>query len=36
MDNTLWASWVVQGPRHNFFFSGDTGYFDGFKTIGET
>ena len=35
-DNTLWASWVVQGPRHNFFFSGDTGYFDGFKTIGES
>jgi L-ascorbate metabolism protein UlaG (beta-lactamase superfamily) len=35
-DNTLWASWVVQGPRHNFFFSGDTGYFDGFKTIGKS
>jgi L-ascorbate metabolism protein UlaG (beta-lactamase superfamily) len=35
-DNTLWASWVVQGPRHNFFFSGDTGYFEGFKTIGDT
>jgi L-ascorbate metabolism protein UlaG (beta-lactamase superfamily) len=34
-DKTLWASWVVQGPAHRFFFSGDTGYFDGFKRIGQ-
>ena len=33
-DGTLWASWVVKGPVHNFFFSGDSGYFDGFKEIG--
>lgn len=33
-DNTLWASWVVKGPAHNVFFSGDSGYFSGFKEIG--
>jgi L-ascorbate metabolism protein UlaG (beta-lactamase superfamily) len=33
-DRTLWASWVVKGPRHRIFFSGDSGYFDGFKAIG--
>jgi L-ascorbate metabolism protein UlaG (beta-lactamase superfamily) len=33
-DGTLWASWVVKGPRHRIFFSGDTGYFDGFRAIG--
>ena len=31
---TLWSSMVVRGPRHAVFFSGDTGYFDGFKAIG--
>lgn len=30
----LWASWVVKGPRHRFFFSGDSGTFDAFKAIG--
>lgn len=35
-DKTLWASWVIQGPHHKVFFSGDSGYFDGFKKIGET
>ena len=34
-DETLWASWVVKGPRHRFYFSGDTGYHDDFKTIGQ-
>ena len=34
-NETLWASWVIQGPAHRVFFSGDTGYFDGLKTIGE-
>ncbi len=34
-DETLWASWVIQSEQHKLFFSGDTGYFDGFKTIGE-
>ncbi|MEU7070516.1 MBL fold metallo-hydrolase [Streptomyces narbonensis] len=33
---TLWASWVVQGPEHRVFHSGDTGYFSGFKDIGAT
>jgi L-ascorbate metabolism protein UlaG (beta-lactamase superfamily) len=32
---TLWASWVIQGRHDNIFFSGDTGYFDGFKEIGD-
>jgi L-ascorbate metabolism protein UlaG (beta-lactamase superfamily) len=33
-DGTLWASWVVAGPKRRVFYSGDTGYFDGFATIG--
>lgn len=33
-DVTLWASWVVKGPHHAFFFSGDSGYFDEFKQVG--
>lgn len=32
----LWSSWVVKGPRHRFFFSGDSGYTDQFKAIGAT
>jgi L-ascorbate metabolism protein UlaG (beta-lactamase superfamily) len=35
-NKTLWASWVVSGPNHNIFFSGDSGYFEGFKQIGDT
>lgn len=31
---TLWASWVVAGPRHRVYHSGDTGYFPGFAGIG--
>ncbi|AXK34558.1 MBL fold metallo-hydrolase [Streptomyces armeniacus] len=31
---TLWASWVVSGPDHRIFHSGDTGYFPGFAEIG--
>lgn len=31
---TLWASWVVKGPRHRFFFSGDSGYSESFRKIG--
>ena len=34
-NKTLWASWVIQTPHHNVFFSGDSGYFDGFKKIGD-
>lgn len=34
-DSTLWASWVLQGPRHRVFFSGDSGPFDeAFRQIG--
>ncbi|MBW4716642.1 MBL fold metallo-hydrolase [Saccharothrix obliqua] len=34
-DPTLWASWAVIGPRHRVYYSGDTGYFDGYRRIGE-
>ena len=34
-NKTLWASWVISGPNHKVFFSGDSGYFDGFSEIGE-
>lgn len=33
--STLWCSWVIKGSRKSIFFSGDSGYFSGFKTIGE-
>ncbi|MGY1988435.1 MBL fold metallo-hydrolase [Blastococcus sp. SYSU DS0669] len=33
-DTTLWASWVVSGPRHRAFFGGDTGYTPAFAGIG--
>lgn len=33
-NKTLWASWIVIGPKHRVWFGGDTGYFDGFKEIG--
>lgn len=33
-NSTLWASWVIQSDELRLFFSGDTGYFDGFKEIG--
>ena len=32
---TLWTSWSVLGTRHRFYVSGDTGYSDHFRTIGE-
>ncbi len=35
-NKTLWASWVVRTPAHSIYFSGDSGYFDGFKAIGNT
>ncbi|MDP9191962.1 MAG: MBL fold metallo-hydrolase [Acidobacteriota bacterium] len=31
---TLWASWVIKGPIHRIYFSGDTGYSGAFKIIG--
>jgi L-ascorbate metabolism protein UlaG (beta-lactamase superfamily) len=33
-NETLWTSWVVKGPRHRIFFSGDTGYSDAFRRMG--
>jgi len=33
--NTLWTSWVVSGPEHIVFHSGDSGYSLQFKQIGE-
>lgn len=35
-NKTLWASWVIASQNHKIFFSGDSGYFDGFKQIGNT
>ncbi|MFD7921132.1 MBL fold metallo-hydrolase [Streptomyces sp. NPDC059740] len=32
--HALWASWVVAGPDHRIYHSGDTGYFPGFARIG--
>ena len=34
-NKTLWASWVIKGKRHRVFFGGDSGYFSGFKEIGD-
>lgn len=32
---TLWSSWVILNGEQRIFFSGDTGYHSGFKSIGE-
>ena len=32
---TLWASWVLQAGGQRIYYSGDSGYFGGFKQIGE-
>ncbi|MGH8410893.1 MAG: MBL fold metallo-hydrolase, partial [Pseudomonas sp.] len=34
-NQTLWCSWVMIDGSRRIFFSGDTGYFEGFKRIGE-
>ncbi len=34
-NSTLWASWLVKGPTHSVYFSGDTGYAGHFKAIRE-
>jgi len=34
-NGTLWTSWVVDGPDHRIYISGDSGYFDGFAQFGE-
>lgn len=30
----LWSSWAVTGAEKRFYFTGDSGYFSGFETIG--
>ena len=32
---TLWSSWSIAGPVHRLYFSGDTGFGDHFREIGE-
>jgi L-ascorbate metabolism protein UlaG (beta-lactamase superfamily) len=34
-DGTLWTSWTVVGPHRKVFYTGDSGYFDGYAEIGE-
>ncbi|MER7266978.1 MBL fold metallo-hydrolase [Micromonospora carbonacea] len=33
-DGTLWSSWVVTGAHRRVFYTGDSGYFDGYAEIG--
>ncbi|MDT9000683.1 MBL fold metallo-hydrolase [Paucibacter sp. APW11] len=34
-NQTLWASFVLESAESRVFFSGDSGYFDGFRAIGQ-
>lgn len=34
-DETLWSSFVIESSNHKLFYSGDSGYFDGFSEIGD-
>jgi L-ascorbate metabolism protein UlaG (beta-lactamase superfamily) len=34
-NETLWASFVIKTPDHNIFFGADSGWFPGFKQIGD-
>jgi L-ascorbate metabolism protein UlaG (beta-lactamase superfamily) len=34
-NRTLWASWAIRSGNERIFYSGDTGYFPGFKEIGQ-
>jgi N-acyl-phosphatidylethanolamine-hydrolysing phospholipase D len=34
-DRRLWASWAALGQGRRFYFGGDSGYFDGFKAVGD-
>lgn len=34
-NRTFWASWVIRSGGERIYFSGDTGYFGGFREIGE-
>ena len=33
--STLWGSFAVKGPLHNVYFGSDSGYYNGFKKIGD-
>ncbi len=33
--STLWSSWIIQSETENIFFSGDSGYANHFKEIGQ-
>ncbi len=35
MNKSLWGSWLIQAGETKIFFAGDTGYFTGFRSIGE-
>jgi L-ascorbate metabolism protein UlaG (beta-lactamase superfamily) len=35
MNRRLWAGWAIAGRARRLFFAGDTGYYDGFRRIGE-
>jgi L-ascorbate metabolism protein UlaG (beta-lactamase superfamily) len=32
---TLWGAFAVRGPLHNIYYGADSGYFEGFREIGE-
>ena len=34
-NTTLWGSWVIKTNDESLYFSGDSGYFSGFKSIGD-
>lgn len=34
-NGTLWSSWVIAGERRRVFYTGDSGYFEGYAEIGE-
>jgi L-ascorbate metabolism protein UlaG (beta-lactamase superfamily) len=34
-NHTLWSSFVIKGPVHTIFFGADSGWFPGFKEIGD-
>lgn len=34
-NHTLWGSFAIKSPQHNIYFGADSGYYEGFKTIGE-
>jgi L-ascorbate metabolism protein UlaG (beta-lactamase superfamily) len=34
-NETLWSSFVIKGLQHNIFFGADSGWFPGFKEIGD-